>query len=358
MENTHPPHRMKDFFGARLNEKFPDFEHGWRELVNKVGDEFVNHIKTHFQSQYEIFREISDFQITVVVDNNFIFGQIKNIVERNKSLETSFIYRISKLSSVKIYAPPKLVEELFDKIEKILKGDKELARKYANTILERIEVKDAFWINEWKTANNLIGHVDSDDVPYLALALEVGSHAIISKDAIFHTQGVSKVWTIQDTDKVITNYHRGCVSFCFIGTMPSILQLIWEIFLIIFKVIGEILKGFVFALAYLAGGTISIAGKIPSNILVGVLGLGALALLFSEKARSGLKDVMGEVRNVIQVCVEGIAQFINWLSSLIEQIWDVFKPVGITAIEFAAYFLSEYYEMKTEVVNLEKARAK
>lgn len=89
-----------------------------RELVNKVGDEFVNHIKTHFQSQYEIFREISDFQITVVVDNNFIFGQIKNIVERNKSLETSFIYRISKLSSVKIYAPPKLVEELFDKIAK------------------------------------------------------------------------------------------------------------------------------------------------------------------------------------------------------------------------------------------------
>lgn len=43
--------------------------------------------------------------------------------------------------------------------------------------------------------------------------------------------------------------------------------------------------------------------------------------------------------NVIQVCVEGIAQFINWLSSLIEQIWDVFKPVGITAIEFAAYFI-------------------
>lgn len=358
MEHLSQPKNVKDFFGARLNEKFPGFEDGWRELVKKVGDDFVNFVKDRIEDQYQLFKEITQFRISVVVDNNFVFGQIKNLVEKNKPLELSFLYRLTKLKSVKIYAPPLLVQELYDKIEKVLVGDKELARKYAALILEHIEVKDAFWINEWKKANNLIGQIDGDDVPYLALALEVGSHAIISRDAVFHTQGASKVWTIQETDKVVTNYHRGVISFCFLGTMPSILQLIWEVFMIIFRVIGQVLQGLIYALGALAAGSVALIGKIPGEVLLVLLGLGVLALACSENFRSAMGEAMIKMGELVKVCLESIGKFVAWIGELLIQIWEIFKPVGITTLEFAVFFMSEYSEMKIDVENLEAERAK
>lgn len=345
---------IKEIVEKRLDEKFPDFKSAWHDLVKKVGDDFVNLLKDKFQDEYQLFKEISQFKISVVVDNNFVFGQLKRLAEKNEPLESSFIYRIANLKSVKIYAPPKLKEELQDKIETVLKVNNSLAKEYADRLLQQIEVKDAYWIDEWKKANNLIGKVDTDDVPYLALALDLGSHSIISNDKVFHTAGVTQVWSLKDTDQVITNYNKGFVSFCFLGTIPNIIQVIWDVFAAIFKVIGEILMTLLQGVALLAAGTITMLSGIPAEIWLILFGI----WLLSKEVQGFSKEMAIKIGEVVKTCLEYIGKFLNWLVDFIKQIFEVFKPIGITTLEFAAYFSAEYSELQLQVVKLDEQRAK
>lgn len=82
---------LKEIVEKRLDKKFPGFKSAWGDLVKKIGDDFVNLLKDKFQDEYKLFKEISQFKISVVVDNNFVFGQLKGLAEKNKPLEGSFI---------------------------------------------------------------------------------------------------------------------------------------------------------------------------------------------------------------------------------------------------------------------------
>lgn len=345
---------LKEIIEKQLDKNFPEFKLAWNKLVKKLGDDFVNIFKDKLQDEYPHLKEISQFKILVVVDNNFVFGQLKGLAEKNKPLESSFIYRIANLKLVKIYAPPKLKEELYDKIETVLKVNKSLAKDYADRILQHIELKDAYWIDEWQRANNLIGKVDQDDVPYLALALYLGSHSIISYDKVFHTAGVTQVWSLQDIDKVITNYNKGFMSFCFLGTIPDIIQFIWEVFVLIFKVIGEILMSLLQWVALLATGSITILSEIPSEIWLIILGI----WLLSKEFKSLTKEMIIKIEEFVDTTLDYIGKSLNCFIDFIKQIFDVFETIGITTLEFSSYFIAEYSALQLQVAKLDKQRAK
>lgn len=215
-------------------------------------------------------------------------------------------------------------------------------------------MKDAYWIDEWKRANNLIGKVDQDDVPYLALALDLGSHSIISNDRVFHKSGVTQVWSLQDTDEVITNYNKGFVSFCFLGTIPNIIQIIWEVFVAIFKVIGEVLMTLLQGIALLATETITMFSGIPAEIWLMFFGI----WLFSKEVQGFSKEMAIKIGEVVKTCLEYIGKFLNGLLDFIKQIFEVFEPIGIATFEFVAYFTAEYLELKLQVAKLDEQRAK
>ena len=178
--------------------------------------------------------------------------------------------------------------------------------------------------------------------------------SIISNDKIFHTAGVTQVWSLQDTDKVITNYNKGFVSFCFIGTIPDIIQIIWEVFVAIFKVIGEILMTLLQGVALLATGTITMLSGIPSKIWLILFGI----WLLSKEVQGFSKEMAIKIGEVVKTCLEYIGKFLNWLVDFIKQFFEVFKPIGITTFEFAAYFTAEYLELQLQVVKLDEQRAK
>lgn len=342
----------------RIKNKYPDFEKAWKDIVLKFGDDVINIFKDTFKDEYSLFKEISSFHISIVIDNNFILGQIMGALKKDKKLEETFIYRISKIRSVKLYAPHYLKEELFDKINSVIKEDKELATQYATTLLQSIEIKDAFWVEEWKRANNLIGHTDNKDVPYLALAFHVGSHAIASQDGIFKGQHFCKAWSVKDMDKVITNYNKGFLSFCFINSTPTITQIIWEIFVSIFKIIAEIVCSLIGIIGMLLAGTVGLLSNIPIEIWLLIVGAGLIAYFKSESFRNGTHDLMIKLKELLKSCLEQIGKFIEWMMNLIKEIWEVFKPIGITTLEFAGFFMAEYGEMVAEVEKLENEKAK
>lgn len=350
-------YELKKLLADRLNAKYPDFEKNWTKIVQTLGSDFVGIIKENFQKELKFFNELSKFKLSIVIDNNFIFGQIKNLIEKDKKLETSFVYKLVTASYINVYAPYKLKEELIDKIDNILKNKHDLAHKYANVLLDNIIIKDAFWIDEWKKANNLIGHIDKDDVPYLALSFHVESHGIISNDKIFHKQNHSKAWNIQDVDKIITSYNSGFISFCFLGSVGMILKLIWDVIVAVFKVIGEILIELITGIGLIVGGVFSLLGKIPPEIGLILLGLGALGLMFSPEFRQAGQNALIKTGDFIKIVIEKMKDFLDWISSVLSEFWELFKPIGLTSLEIIGYLTMEYNIMKEEVQKLEKERA-
>lgn len=350
---------FKEQLAKQLDEKFPNFEKHWGNIVNSLGNEFVELIRERFKNEIQPFESISNFRFSVVIDNNFILGQIKNAVEKNIEIKHTFIYRLVNSNYIDVYGPYKLREELFIKIKNVLKVKNELAVEYANLLIKNIIIKDAYWVDEWKKANNLIGHIDEDDVPYLALAIHINSHAIISKDKIFHKQGASKAWKINDLDKIITSYNSGFISFCFLSTGVNILELVWKIIFSIFKVIGEILFELISSIGVLLDKSIQLILKnIPneliyffSSILVGVS-------LFSEDFRNYAKDIFKRIGDFTKKAINKIKGFINWLINLIKELWEIYKPIGITGLELAGYFSLELQIMMEQIEKLDKERAK
>lgn len=350
---------FKEQLGKKLNEKFPTFEDQWSNIVKSLGNSFVGIVREKFKDELQLFKEISKFRFSIVIDNNFIFGQIKHVVEKNKRIESSFIYKLINSNYIDIYGPHKLKEELYDKIENVLTINNEIAAKYANLLLEKIVIKDAYWIDEWKKANNLIGHIDQDDVPYLALAFHTESHAIISNDKIFKTQGLSKSWNIHDTDKVITSYNSGFISFCFIGAGMKILELVWKTIVSIFKIIGEILLEIITVVGMLVIGAIEfIVEKIPAWLSLSALATVVVAAIFSEDFRNFGKDILIKTGNAAKKAIVKIEEFIKWLIKMVKEFWEIFKPIGITGLEIAGYFTLEYELMNIQVEKLDNERAK
>lgn len=172
-----------------LEGKFPGFEKEWNKFSKSIGEKFVETITEYFTDGNYFMSQLLPHSLSVVIDNNFIFGQIKTMVRDKKPLQDSFIYKLCELSFIEINAPYKLQEELKAKIDLLIDENKEMALEYADKLLELITIKDAQWTNEWKKANNLIGGTDIDDVPYLALAFQERSHGIISYDKVFQKQG-------------------------------------------------------------------------------------------------------------------------------------------------------------------------
>jgi predicted nucleic acid-binding protein len=345
---------FKNKIATNLNNKFPTFEEEWDKIVKTLGNDFVGLIK----DELLLFREISQFRFSIVIDNNFIFGQIKNVVEKNINIENSFIYKLVNSSYIDVYAPCKLKDELYDKINTVLKVKKGSAKKYANLLIKRIRIKDAQWVCEWKKANNLIGHIDKDDVPYLALAFHIESHAIISYDKVFKEQSLSKSWNIQDTDRIITSYNSGVISFCFIGTGMSIIELIWKTIVSIFKNIGEILLEIITGVGMLVVGAFDLLKKIPPFIYVLILAIGIGATIYSEDFRKAGKDVLIKTGDIAKEVIMKIDSFLKWLIEIVKEFWEIFKPIGITGFEITSYFILEYTLMNLQVAKLENERAK
>ena len=350
---------FKNQLATNLNKKFPEFEEIWNEIVKSLGHSFVGLVKENLKDELKLFKEISNFRFSVVIDNNFIFGQIKNAVEKNKNIENSFIYKLVNSSYIDVYAPFKLKEELYDKISTVLKDNNKLAEKYANQLIEKIIIKDAQWIDEWKKANNLIGHIDEDDVPYLALAFHVESHAIISNDKIFKKQGLSKSWNIQETDKIITSYNSGFISFCFIGTSMLIIELIWKTIVSIFKIIEEIFLEIITGIGLLVVGSVDfLLNNVPSWVLLLILAIGIGASVFSEDFKKVGEVILIKIKNIVKKIIVKIKNFLKWVIEIIKEFWEIFKPVGITGLEILGYFILEYELMTLQVAKLENERAK
>lgn len=328
----------------RMKTRFPEFEESWNKTMREVGHELVNFIQEKLQGSRSLLSELAKFRFKFVVDNNFVFGQIRGAVLKGKPIEKSFIYKLLSSSSIQVYAPPLLEVELYEKINSLIPEEqREAALGYAVMILSRIEVKDAQWMDAWKTANRLIGEIDEDDVPYLALALELESHAIMTYDDVFHRQGDVRVWQHGDADKVITNYNSGMVSFVIVERAGVMLG---NILSVIFKFIMDIISEIVDVLLMIAAGTIKTLAKIPWPFWIVIIGLG---IMFKDEITKAGKDLFTFLKEKGNEILTAIRQMAKEIYELLKGFLEVAALAGTVAFEFLGYLVHQYNDMNEQL---------
>lgn len=331
----------------RLKTRFPEFEAAWNKAVHEVGHELVNFIQEKIEGSGSLLTSLANFRFKFVVDNNFVFGQIKGAIEKKRPIEKSFIYKLLSSRSIQIYAPPRLKEELLDKINTVLAPEqRDSANGYALMILSRIEVKDAQWIDNWKRAHSLIGEIDEDDVPYLALALEIEGHAIMSFDEVFHRQGDIKVWKHGDADKVITNYNSGFISFVLMNKAGSMLG---SLLSVVFKFIWDFIKQVIEVLMFIASGTIKTLAKIPGPFWIVIIGLG---FIFREELSKAGKDLISLIKEKANEILTAIKKTCAEIYNLLKGFLEVALLTGTVAFEFLGYLAQKYNEMNTQLKDM------
>jgi predicted nucleic acid-binding protein len=336
----------------RIRSRYPEFYKCWKQLVKEVGSGLVNELKKIFSKELGFVKEITSFKLKLIIDNNFILGQILGIIRKNENVDACFLYKILQSSIVEVYAPPKLREELFEKISEVLdQKDHEKAFEHAEILLSKIDVKDAQWIDSWKRANNLIGSVDSDDVPYLALAIEVGGHGIMSFDHVFHKQGDVKVWKHEDTDRVITNYNSGFISICILGKVSAVLG---KLVAVIFKIIRDFIIRALRMLFRVMKSIFGQLGKIPVAIWIILVSLG---IVFWEEVKQAGKSFFDMIREKTRELVMLIKNLLRQFQILIKSVWNLVEPGFTTAFEFIAFLYVEYSHLIEEIQTIKMSKA-
>lgn len=356
--NTAELYDLKSILSERIGEKLPNFNKHWNDITHSLGIEFVDCLKENLKPAALSLFEIHKFKFSVVVDNNFVLGQIMGFVDKGKSFEESFIYRLINASYIDVFGPHKLKKELRDKIDQHIKKDKKKAHEYADEILKKIKIRDAQWVCEWKKAQDLIGHIDEDDVPYLALSFHTESHAIISGDKVFGVQSESKVWDMRDAGRIITNYNAGFISFCFLGGVKDMIVNLFKVLMVILKELTEFIIGIITEIGRnIKDFLISLNNGIPDDVKFLLLLFAGVALITSEKFREFTADAISKIAEFVKFLFKKFVEFMNIIFNGLKTLYEAFKPLGITVLEVLEFFLTEWLIMREEVKKLEEQRA-
>jgi predicted nucleic acid-binding protein len=349
---------FKQELTQRLESKFPDFQKEWNSLVFSYGDSFVSSIRRAFSKELSPLKELASFKLSIVIDNNFLFSQINGVINNKSDIKDTFIYKLTSSKLVTIYAPFKIKDEIASKIKLKIKRDKKKAQEYADLILSKVIINDAQWACDWKKATTLIGDIDTDDVPYLALALHTESHSIISNDEVFGNQGSSKVWTISDTKNVLATYNSGFISFCIVGATTMIIKSFFDLLLIVLQLIGQLLIELLTAIGSIIAFGIDVISKIPSEILIILIGVYLGGLIFSDEFRESNLKGLENMETFLKKALDNFEKFIKDSANDLIEFLKEFKPIGMTILEILAFLTLEYKMMEDQIKKLEKERAK
>lgn len=334
-------------YSTHIKERFPELGKEWTRLINEIGIDLVNFIKDKISSEYSFLKELSQFKFKIIVDNNFIFGQIKGSIRKKKTLEESFLFKLLMSTSIEMFGPFKLQEELFEKINTVLEEeDREIGTSYAVTLLSKIKIQDAQWTDDWKKANNLIGEYDPDDVSYLALAFDLNVHSILTQDDVFHRQGDFNVWRHNDMGKVLANYNSGFVSMVM---MDFTGQLLWKILAIAFKFIRDSLASVVHLLVDVAKGLINGVFKLPPLVIAGLIGLG---IIFADEIKEHGKNILIYIIKKAKEILQRVRIALKEIIDLLQKAFDTVLSGATVTFEFLGFLLDEYWGLYNQIRDL------
>ncbi|MEK6890805.1 MAG: PIN domain-containing protein [Nanoarchaeota archaeon] len=129
----------------------------------------------------------------LIIDSNIIISAlIRDSKTRELILESGFelYYPKASLNNLEKYK-----EEI---IIKAGINNEEFEKIYHIILSKIIIVENIKFLDRLDEAKNIMGHIDIEDVPFIALALSVENDGIWTDDSDFNRQDSIKVWKTED----------------------------------------------------------------------------------------------------------------------------------------------------------------
>ncbi len=322
-----------------LKKDIPQLEYLTQEIQESFATILISHIQKRPKTGLPFWDKLFNFQLNIVIDNNILYATIYGLIKGNKNLDSCFFHQLAIHPSVNFYAPHFIQKEIKAKINaKFKEEDQPKALTFAETLLSAITIKDAQWIDDWQKAKKKIGHIDLDDVPYLALCFDINSHGIMSNDKIF-TKGQNdfKVWNIQETGELTNEYSEGIISYFLLNQYPNLISIVYNhvrsFFIAILETVSFVSK---IAMGIMEHGVTYLAKINPKYALLfaGLLGIAYTTIDgVKEVTNNGLK----KIQTFLAKLIENLKVFYQKIKNFTLQIIEMITPYIKGASTFTAY---------------------
>lgn len=342
-------------FREFCHQKIP----GIKGFMDEIKDQFSTHIITllqsHAENELKVIKHILNFKLRLVIDNNILFASIRGLIKGNKDVKDSFFYKLALHPSTEFYAPPYLEKEIFRKIDELFNdNEKEKANSFAQILLNTIEIKEAFYVEDWLKAKRGIGHRDLDDIPYLALCFDLDSHGVMSNDKIFaEEQKDMKSWSIGDTGKMTANINEGMISFFILGHTTTIVQGIYTVTSAFFAAVYHALSEFVMIVLNVLRGGFSVLAKVPPIILI-LLGFSSLiAYVANDEVQDSVNQMFIDLKNKLKEMVLLLRDWFIKMRDTFIKLYHITKPFLKDASIMFGYFAISSQSMMEQINQIE-----
>lgn len=279
----------------------------------------------------------------LVLDTNILFGDRKNVsLGRPSSTERMF-----QSPGLDWWGPFELRDELLEKIESELpaKASKGKALAHAKRLFAAIQLKAPTELGALHRARGLIAQHDPDDVPFLALAFEVGAHAVVSRDTrSLGRQTEIPRWDTGGVAEVVGVAEGGSLALFVVGkTAEAMMAATEQMFVAVVAAVHSALVLGASLIGAAVQGLAEILARIPPDIqtalaiaLAGAaIGVG-LGMLFSknfqESVLDGLEKIGAAVARVVGWIVKAVRRLPTAAYAILVWVWNVTLPFTAGAV--------------------------
>ncbi|VVB86495.1 PIN domain protein [uncultured archaeon] len=340
-----------------FKEYFADFDRYWTEVSKRLGKGFIDYMRCYLQKNQFIFSERCSFSVEFVVDSNIIFSEVRAIMKG----KISFLASIINSPFLKLFAPPEIIKEVTETIEKDLpKGlNKDKAKEIAQGILSNIVIIDGQRLDAWIKAYTLIGKRDKKDVPFLNLAFSLETHGIITNDNDFSEQEEVKIWKLGKVGKMISDFSKGSVSLFFLGIgSQSIFKLCYLVIISFLKLLVEIIEILIYSVGAIISGSMDALSRIPLWVWALAMGSIAAVLILSKEVREKVGDVLAKLGEKAVEFIGKIKESFSRILAGIKQVIEILMPFISFVLKATGYLFYSASYLVTRMCELEKERTK
>ena len=301
--------------------------------------------------------KIKEIRVNFVIDSNIV---IQSLVYYAKEGKQSILFKLADNPVFSLYAPSRLGDEVDDYIENKRKEtvDKIRLQEAWSLLRKQIIVHDVKCMSFEKSAAEIIGHRDKDDVQFVGAYLEMGAAGILTEDSHFDHPDIQK-FSLSDLGDIVGTYHRGMLSFLVVGeVLPRVLGLTIDVLMVVAKILFDLVKIVFSVVKSLVTGMVSGFAKLLSWVppeLVLTLMLAALAYLIldsgaRDKILEKFENIWDSVKPMAKNAVDSLK---NMILALCEKILVLAPYLGVTSQQF----LKDIADFKDQVrlLNLEDA---
>jgi len=352
---------------AELRRFRDEFDRNYRATVRMFPSDFIQKIRSFLLNALSSVLSNKQLKLKITIDTNIIVQDSIRLAN-GKASSTSMLLNSPYID---VFAPPNIEGEVIKTLKDKFKNNSaklNLAISHAKFILSKIKIVPLFSSKAINLASSALSNVDKKDVPFLAVAIETRSEAILSHDKkAFGTEQFVRRWSIEDFANIVLSYHEGTLAIVVMSeTFELMLKVFAGLIAIISNMIRQIISYMTNFLKAIISGSLDILSKLPKWFLwflILIIGGVTIAAALSESFRSQLKEGLSTLWDIIRHFAESIFNglkiiwneiikpTIKYVALLIEQMAPYFLVIFGVLIDRVSEYLSRVMQNKSKYLN-------